>query len=62
MGEKETVYHGSSCVTKYWIWNEEHNCIAYGKIKKYEPSDRFTLKGPSTEPKYSSENSEGELK
>lgn len=29
---KETIYYGNNCVTKYWIWNEEHNCIAYGEI------------------------------
>lgn len=27
-----TIYYGNHCLTKYWIWNEEHNCIAYGKI------------------------------
>ena len=29
---KVIVYYGNDCITKYWIWNEEHNCIAYGKI------------------------------
>jgi hypothetical protein len=31
--EKVMVYIGNDCVTQYWIHNDEHNCIAYGKIE-----------------------------
>jgi hypothetical protein len=30
--ETGDVYYGASCLTKYWIYNDEHKCIAYGKI------------------------------
>ena len=29
---QDMFYCGNDCITRYWVWNEEHNCIAYGRI------------------------------
>lgn len=40
---KVSLYHGNECVSKYWIWNKEHNCIAWSKIEgsKDKKIERF---------------------
>jgi len=30
---QETLYYGNDCVTRYWVYNEEHRCIAYAHIE-----------------------------
>jgi hypothetical protein len=34
---EDVVYYGPDCVTRYWIYNNEHNCIAYGKMDEDNP-------------------------
>jgi hypothetical protein len=47
--EKEMVYVGNDCVTQYWVHNDEHNCIAYGKIVNENDALAEQLKQQSKE-------------
>lgn len=36
---EDREYIGSNCITRYWIWNEEHDCISYAMITPIEKSE-----------------------
>ncbi len=40
--EKVNLYQGCNCITRYWVYDEEHDCIAYGKITEDEIDGRKT--------------------